>query len=29
MTVAELDPWLRAVASRPPTRAGPPVWPAV
>ncbi|HET8949317.1 MAG TPA: EAL domain-containing protein, partial [Solirubrobacteraceae bacterium] len=28
MTAAELDPWLRAVASRPVRRAGPPVWPA-
>ena len=28
MTAAELDPWLRAVASLPVRRAGPPVWPA-
>ena len=28
ITAAELDPWLRAVASRPARRAGPPVWPA-
>ena len=28
MTIAELDPWLRAVASRPARRPGPPVWPA-
>jgi diguanylate cyclase (GGDEF)-like protein len=28
MTAAELDPWLRALASRPVRRSGPPVWPA-
>jgi predicted signal transduction protein with EAL and GGDEF domain len=27
MTLAELDPWLRAVANRPAPRSGPPVWP--
>jgi diguanylate cyclase len=29
MTIAELEPWLRAVATRPAMRSGLPVWPAV
>ena len=29
MTADELDPWLRAVASRPSRNIGPPVWPRV
>jgi diguanylate cyclase (GGDEF)-like protein len=29
MTIAELEPWLRAVAHRPARHAGPPVWPRV
>ena len=29
MTIAELEPWLRAVARRPARRSGPPVWPRV
>jgi diguanylate cyclase len=29
MTIAELEPWLRAVASRPPRHTGPPSWPRV
>jgi EAL domain-containing protein (putative c-di-GMP-specific phosphodiesterase class I) len=29
MTIAQLEPWLRAVASRPAVRSGLPVWPAV
>jgi diguanylate cyclase (GGDEF)-like protein len=27
MTIAELEPWLRAVAARPAVRSGLPVWP--
>ena len=29
MTIAQLEPWLRAVASRPTVRSGVPVWPTV
>jgi len=29
MTIAELEPWLRAVAARPARQTGLPVWPVV